>query len=88
MLASGNYARASANTLSSNPPGALPHWLNYVHVEDVGRMSAKVVSLGGRVLVDARPDRHGGKVAIVADPLGAPFGLLEWPDAQRKEVTK
>jgi hypothetical protein len=33
-------------------------------------------------------DRHGGKVAIVADPLGAPFGLLEWPDEQSKELTK
>jgi predicted enzyme related to lactoylglutathione lyase len=54
----------------------------------VGASSAKVVSLGGRVLVEPRLDRHGGKVAIVADPLGAPFGLLEWPDAQGKAVTK
>ena len=88
MLASDNYARASANTLPANRPNARPHWLNYVHVEDVATLSAKVVSLGGRVLVEPRLDRHGGKVAIVADPLGAPFGLLEWPDAQGKEVTK
>jgi predicted enzyme related to lactoylglutathione lyase len=88
MLASDNYARASANTLPANRPNARPHWLNYIHVEDVGGLSAKVVSLGGRVLVEPRLDRHGGKVAIVADPLGAPFGLLEWPDAQGKEVTK
>jgi predicted enzyme related to lactoylglutathione lyase len=88
MLASENYARASANTLPENRPNARPHWLNYVHVEDVAASSAKVVSLGGRVLVEPRLDRHGGKVAIVADPLGAPFGLLEWPDAQGKEVTK
>jgi predicted enzyme related to lactoylglutathione lyase len=88
MLASDNYARASANTLPANRPNARPHWLNYIHVEDVGASSAKVVSLGGRVLVEPRLDRHGGKVAIVADPLGAPFGLLEWPDAQGKEVTK
>jgi predicted enzyme related to lactoylglutathione lyase len=88
MLASDNYARASANTLPASRPNARPHWLNYIHVEDVGASSAKVVSLGGRVLVEPRLDRHGGKVAIVADPLGAPFGLLEWPDAQGKEVTK
>jgi predicted enzyme related to lactoylglutathione lyase len=87
MLASDNYARASANTLPANRPNARPHWLNYIHVEDVGASSAKVVSLGGRVLVEPRLDRHGGKVTIVADPLGAPFGLLEWPDAQGKEVT-
>jgi hypothetical protein len=38
------------------------------------------------VLVEPRIDRHGGRVAIVADPLGAPFGLLEWPDDQTKAV--
>lgn len=86
MLASDNYARASANTLPTNRPDARPHWLNYVHVEDVATMSARAVSLGGRVLIEPRLDRQGGKVAIVADPLGAPFGLLEWPDAQGKEV--
>ena len=88
MLASDNYARASANPLPSNRPDGRPYWLNYIHVEDVAAMSAKVISLGGRVLVEPRMDRHGGKVAIVADPLGAPFGLLEWPDEQSKELTK
>jgi predicted enzyme related to lactoylglutathione lyase len=88
MLATDNYARASANTLPANRPNARPHWLNYIHVEDVAVSSAKVVSLGGRVLVEPRLDRHGGKVAIVADPLGAPFGLLEWLDPQSKQVTK
>ena len=51
-------------------------------------MTAKLVSLGGRVLVEPRVDRQGCKLAIVADPLGAPFGLLEWPDTKSKEVTK
>jgi hypothetical protein len=86
LLASDNYARASANTLPANSPKAHPHWLNYVRVEDAVKMTAKVVALGGRVLVEPRVDRHGGKVAVVADPLGAPFGLLEWPDAESKEV--
>jgi predicted enzyme related to lactoylglutathione lyase len=86
LLASDNYARASANTLPANRPNAHPHWLNYVRVEDADKMTAKVVELGGRVLVEPRVDRHGGKVAVVADPLGAPFGLLEWPDTESKEV--
>jgi hypothetical protein len=51
-------------------------------------MTAKVVALGGRVLVEPRIDRHGGKVAVVADPFGAPFGLLEWTEDDSKEVTK
>ena len=49
-------------------------------------MTAKLVALGVRVLVEPRVDHHGGKVAVVADPLGAPFGLLEWADTESKEV--
>ncbi len=88
LLSSDNYARASVNVLPANKPHLHPHWLNYVRVEDAGKMAAKVVELGGRVLVPPRIDRHGGKVAVVADPSGAPFGLLEWPAAGSKEVTK
>ena len=88
LLASDNYARASVNTLPANRPNAYPHWLNYVRVEDTVKMTAKVVALGGRVLVEPWIDRHGGKVAVVADPLGAPFGLLEWPETESKEVPK
>jgi uncharacterized protein len=89
MLASDNYARASANTLPANGSrGGHPHWLNYVRVDDAVQTAAKVVSLGGRVLVEPRVDRHGGRIAVVADPQGAAFGLLEWTDTQTKEVSQ
>lgn len=88
MLASDNYARASVNSLPVNRPNVHSHWLNFVHVEDTAMMTEKVVALGGRVLVEPRVDRHGGKVAVVADPMGATFGLLEWPDTGNKEVAK
>jgi predicted enzyme related to lactoylglutathione lyase len=88
MLASGNYARASANTLPASRPSSQPHWLNFIRAEDVAGMAAKVVALGGRVLVEPRVDRHGGKVAVVADPMGAMFGLIEWPDTDSKGVSK
>jgi predicted enzyme related to lactoylglutathione lyase len=88
MLASDDYARASANSLPASKPNLRPHWLNFIHVEDTAKMTAKVVALGGRVVVEPRLDRHGGKVALVTDPTGAVFGLLEWPDDENKEVTK
>jgi hypothetical protein len=88
LLATDSHARASANTLPVNRPQARPHRLNCVHVEDVAASSAQLVTLGSHVLVAPRPDRHGGKVAIVADPQGAPFGLLAWPDAHGKTATK
>jgi uncharacterized protein len=86
ILATDDYARASVNIMPVAHPESRPHWLNFVRVEDTEKMTAQVVALGGRVLVAPRLDRHGGKVAVVADPAGAAFGLLEWPETQTKEV--
>jgi len=88
MLASDNYARASANSLPSDKAITPPHWINYVRVDDTSAVAAKVIALGGKVLVEPRMDRHGGKVAVVSDPSGAPFGLMEWPNTESKEVSK
>jgi uncharacterized protein len=88
LLASENYARGSANSLPPGRPTMHPHWLAYVRVADVLKTVAKATVLGGRVLVEPRVDRHGGLIAVVADPLGAPFGVMEWSDTQSKEVTK
>ena len=87
ILATDDYARASVNGLPDDAAHHHPHWLNFVRVLDTEQMTARVGQLGGRILVEPRLDRHGGKVAVVADPSGAPFGLLEWPETQTKEVT-
>jgi predicted enzyme related to lactoylglutathione lyase len=86
VLATDNYARASANTLPSDAHGVPPHWLNFIRVLSARDTAAKAESLGGRVLVQPHPDRHGGLTAVIADPAGAPFGLLEWTQADSKEV--
>jgi hypothetical protein len=84
ILASEGYARAAANPLPADD--AHPHWLNFLRVDDATAMVTRVVGLGGQVLLTPRDDRHGGKIAIVADPQGAPFGLLEWPDDRTRKV--
>jgi predicted enzyme related to lactoylglutathione lyase len=83
ILASDDYARAGIHTLPDNQHRH-PHWLNFVRVADVGAAVGKAVQLGGRILVDPRPDRQGGQLAVVADPSGAPIGLMEWPDADEQ----
>ncbi len=88
ILASENYARASVNTLPVNGQPVRPHWINFIRVDDTVKMTEKLRVLGGQVLVEPRLDRHGGKVALVADPLGTPFGLIEWTDTQIIEVAK
>ena len=88
ILSSDNYARVSANDLAQGSARRHPHWLNFVRVESAADAAAKVVALGGRVLVEPRPDRHGGMLAVAADPAGAPFGLMEWSDSDPKEEPK
>jgi uncharacterized protein len=88
LLTSENYARASANSLPPDHPNMHPHWLAYVRETDVVKSVKQVTALGGRVLVEPRVDRHGGLIAIVADPLGAPFGLMEWSGTQQTQVTQ
>jgi predicted enzyme related to lactoylglutathione lyase len=82
ILSSDGYARGSVNGLPPNWTQAHAHWLNFVRVVDAAQSAARAVALGGRMLLAPRPDRHGGNLAIVADPLGAPLGLLEWSESQ------
>jgi predicted enzyme related to lactoylglutathione lyase len=65
-----------------------PHWLNFVRVVSADDAAAKAVSLGGKVLVQPYADRHGGKVAVIADPAGAPVGIMEWVASDTKAEPK
>jgi predicted enzyme related to lactoylglutathione lyase len=56
-----------------------PVWVNYIRVEDPSAVTAKVESLGGRVLVEAQARPIGGEVAFIAGPSGAGVALQTWP---------
>jgi predicted enzyme related to lactoylglutathione lyase len=88
ILSTDDYARASVNTLPNKSPRRHSHWLNFVRVTDTATSAAKVIALGGRVLVEPHVDRHGAMVAVVADPSGAHFGLMEWSNTDAKEDPK
>ncbi|MEO8936931.1 MAG: VOC family protein [Burkholderiaceae bacterium] len=74
ILAAGGYARTAADPLPADDVHA--HWLNYV----------RDVALGGQVLLTPRDDRHGCRIAIVANAPVAPFGLLECRDDRNTQV--
>lgn len=88
LLSTDDYARASLNALPADAAKRHPHWLNFVRVNNATDTAARAEALGGRVLVKPFTDRHGGLVAVVADPAGAPFGLLEWTDTDSKQGAK
>ena len=81
VLASADYARASLNPLPADGRRH-PHWLAFVRVRQVAPVLQQAQSLGARVLVPAHMDRHGGEIAVIADPSGAPIGLLEWSETR------
>jgi predicted enzyme related to lactoylglutathione lyase len=78
ILSSQEYARAGIHSLPKDTYHRHAHWLNFVRVDDASATAARAVALGGAILVAPRLDRHGGHIALLADPYGAPFGIMEW----------
>jgi predicted enzyme related to lactoylglutathione lyase len=84
ILSSDDFARSSVNSLPGDSARRRAHWLNFIRVDDVVAAAAKAQAAGGRVLVAPHVDRHGGQTAVIADPAGAPFGLMEWTSGDSK----
>lgn len=88
ILSTDNYARASANGHASESSRKHSHWLNFVRVENAAQTAAKVTAMGGQILVRPRVDRHGGMLAVMSDPAGAAFGVMEWSESDTKAEPK
>ncbi|MGB6485588.1 MAG: VOC family protein [Steroidobacteraceae bacterium] len=88
VLSSDDYARVGLNALPADSVHRRAHWINFVRVTDAAGTARKAVALGGRVLVAPRIDRHGGRLAVLADPSGAVFGVMEWPNTDTTEAAK
>lgn len=78
VLASKGYARATVRTIPKANDQVQPTWLPFVRVKNVTDSVVRAKELGGRALIEPKPEVFDGKVAVVADPTGAAIGLLEW----------
>jgi hypothetical protein len=78
-LSSGGHGRIGISALPTDSPALHPHWINFVRVASAADAMARARKLGGRVLVKAQRDSEGGTTAILADPTGASFGVMELP---------
>lgn len=56
--------------------GARPIWLAYLHVANVDAAVKAIEADGGKVLMP-RMDLPVGKIAMVADPMGTPFYVMD-----------
>ena len=57
--------------------GVPPHWNNYVTVESADATADRVQELGGQVLAPAFDVMDAGRMAVLADPTGAPLSVWE-----------
>jgi predicted enzyme related to lactoylglutathione lyase len=79
-------ARADTTTVAgivdvSAFPNAGTQWLGFMAVADVDQTTTLVQSAGGRILIAPRDLEPVARVAVVADPQGAPLGLAKlWRD--------
>ena len=84
----GNASGVLTLTPSMAGGGASPGWLTYWHVDDVDAAVAKAENLGASVHMPPVTMDGVGRMAMLADPQGAPFYLMnptpppDKPDAQ------
>jgi predicted enzyme related to lactoylglutathione lyase len=57
--------------------GARPTWLGYIHVSDVDASTQAIEKAGGKILMPAFDIPSVGRIAMVADPQGAPFYVMK-----------
>ena len=75
VLSAGGRARAG---IMRSPDATLKSvWIPYVRVADVARTIARAEQGGARIIVAPRA-HHRSQVAVLVDPLGAPFAVADW----------
>jgi predicted enzyme related to lactoylglutathione lyase len=78
VLTSDGYARGTVRTIRNADTKVQPTWLPFVRVKNVSESVVQAKQLGGKVLIEPKPDVFHGKVAVIADPTGGAIGILEW----------
>ncbi len=63
--------------MTAGQPGVPPHWLVYVNVADADATAAKVATLGGRLLHGPDDIPGVGRFAVLQDPTGAVFAVMQ-----------
>jgi predicted enzyme related to lactoylglutathione lyase len=84
VLVSEGYARATVRTIPAAHKQVQPVWLLFVRVKNIGESLELTKQLGGKVLLEPKPELFEGRVAVIADPTGAAIGIMEWGEEALK----
>lgn len=67
---------AGVGGIMAAPQGVPPHWIGYIHVDDVDAAAASAEQAGGKVQKPAWDVPGVGRMAAISDPQGAGFMLM------------
>jgi predicted enzyme related to lactoylglutathione lyase len=84
-LISNGYARVGIGALVKDDD-AIPGWIHFIRVENLEETLGKALDGGAETLVEPTADLFDGRLAVIADTVGATVGLIEWK--KEEEVTK
>lgn len=68
---------AGGGEIGPEQQGMPPAWTMYVSVDDAAATAARAAELGGTIVMPAMDVMDQGRMAMIADPTGAVFGLWE-----------
>jgi len=77
IFSNGGRPVAGIRQRSEKTPGRASRWINYIAVKDVDATLAVATKSGGETRAPARKFPDLGSMAIVTDPEGSPFGLIQ-----------
>jgi len=84
----GNVAGLLPLTAEMTAGGARPAWLGYVAVDDVDATVTSIEHGGGKAVMPAMDMPGVGRIAMVADPQGAPIYIMKpIPPADQPDAT-
>lgn len=76
MLMQGDKAYCGVLQMDENWEGIPPHWMGYFAVENADASLKRVEEAGGQIRVPAFDSAYG-RIAVVADPGGAHFSIVQ-----------
>jgi predicted enzyme related to lactoylglutathione lyase len=80
-LTAGTHERANVRRLPGGADPVNPRWISFARVFSTADTVRQAVKLGGHILVATTPATQDATMAILVDPTGAAFGVLELPPA-------
>lgn len=78
VLTVGGHPVAGIESLPSDVPNATADWIGFVKVSGLDGMLGRVQQLGGTVIEPAQSGAGHTRFALVSDPTGGVFGLVEF----------